>query len=250
MAWKPSLLTTLISCSIFNTHAGLMREDVSVQDYRDFAENLGEYTPGAENIEVFKTDGTSAGLLNFPIPDFSSTDDTAVATLVSPSHIVSVAHNGGYKSVKYGNAAKYSYSYKIISRNEDPSGKDFHAPRLNKVVTDAAPAPMVVPNDARKDHERYKYFARVGSGTQSQVDASTQKEHQYASAYKWKSVGTIVDPVFENWRLRWTDYGPTDSRVQPFSSAVKAGDSGSPLFVYDSLEKQWKLYGVATSFSG
>jgi len=115
MEWKPSVLATLISCAIFNTHAGVMREDVSVQDYRDFGENLGKYTPGAENVEVFKTDGTSAGFLNFPIPDFSSTDDSAVATLISPSHIVSVAHNGGYKSVKYGNNAKYSYTYQLIS---------------------------------------------------------------------------------------------------------------------------------------
>lgn len=249
MEWKPNLFVTLLSCVIFNTDAGVMREDVSVQDYRDFAENRGKYTPGAENIEVFKTDGTSAGFLNFPMPDFSASDDSAVATLISPSHIVSVAHNGGYGGVKYGNGAKYSFGYKIISRNVDPSGKDFHTPRLNKVVTDVAPSPIVLANDARKDHERYKYFSRVGSGTQYQIVAATQTYKRLAGAYVWKSGGTIVNPTFENWRLRWTDYGPKDPRVQPFSSAGQAGDSGSPLFVYDSLEKQWKLYGVLTSGS-
>ena len=250
MEWKPSVLATLISCAIFNTHAGVMREDVSVQDYRDFGENLGKYTPGAENVEVFKTDGTSAGFLNFPIPDFSSTDDSAVATLISPSHIVSVAHNGGYKSVKYGNNAKYSYTYQLISRNVDPSGRDFHVPRLNKVVTDAAPAPMMLANDARNDHERYKYYTRVGSGTQVQVIPGTNKTKQLSSAYKWKSGGTMINPTFENWRLRWTNYAPDDARTTPFSSAAEGGDSGSPLFVYDSVDKQWELYGVTTSGNG
>ncbi|WP_196296658.1 S6 family peptidase [Hafnia alvei] len=225
-----------------------MREDVSVQDYRDFAENLGKYTPGAENVEVFKTDGTSAGMLNFPIPDFGASDDSAVATLVAPSYIVSVAHNTGYGGVKFGNGAKYSIGYKIINRNVD-ANKDFHIPRLNKVVTDIAPAEMFSSDDARRDKVRYKYFARVGSGSQYQVSPTTHKPVYITGAYHWKSGGTIVNPTFENWRLRWTDYGPPDTRAQPFSSAGQGGDSGSPLFVYDSLEKKWKLYGVLTSGS-
>ncbi|WP_279157007.1 S6 family peptidase, partial [Obesumbacterium proteus] len=117
MKWTKSLFTLLLPITISNTNASIMREDVSIQDYRDFAENLGKYTPGAENVEVFKTDGTSAGILNFPIPDFGASDDSAVATLVAPSYIVSVAHNTGYGGVKFGNGAKYSISYKIINRN-------------------------------------------------------------------------------------------------------------------------------------
>nr|WP_052439998.1 S6 family peptidase [Hafnia alvei] len=248
MKWKPKVFSLLISIIISNANAGIMREDVSVQDYRDFAENLGKYTPGAENVEVFKTDGTSAGMLNFPIPDFGASDDSAVATLVAPSYIVSVAHNTGYGGVKFGNGAKYSIGYKIINRNVD-ANKDFHIPRLNKVVTDIAPAEMFSSDDARRDKVRYKYFARVGSGSQYQVSPTTHKPVYITGAYHWKSGGTIVNPTFENWRLRWTDYGPPDTRAQPFSSAGQGGDSGSPLFVYDSLEKKWKLYGVLTSGS-
>ena len=248
MKWQPKVFSLLTSIIISNANAGIMREDVSVQDYRDFAENLGKYTPGAENVEVFKTDGTSAGILDFPIPDFGASDDTAVATLIAPSYIVSVAHNGGYTGVRFGNGAKYNYKYTIINRNID-SARDFHTPRLNKVVTDIAPADMVTPNDARHDKVRYKYFARVGSGNQYQVSPTTHKPVWITGAYKWKSGGTIINPTFENWRLRWTDYGPPDASAQPFSSAGQPGDSGSPLFVYDSLEKKWKLYGVTTSIA-
>lgn len=212
MKWTKSLFTLLLPITISNTNASIMREDVSIQDYRDFAENLGKYTPGAENVEVFKTDGTSAGILNFPIPDFGASDDSAVATLVAPSYIVSVAHNTGYGGVKFGNGAKYSISYKIINRNVHAT-KDFHIPRLNKVVTDIAPADMVIPDDARHDKVRYKYFARVGSGDQYQVSSITHKPVYITGGYKWKSGGTMVNPTFENWRLRWTDYGDRKSVV-------------------------------------
>ena len=55
MKWKPKVFSLLTSIIISNANAGIMREDVSVQDYRDFAENLGKYTPGAENVEVFNS---------------------------------------------------------------------------------------------------------------------------------------------------------------------------------------------------
>ena len=249
MKWKPKLLSSLIALAVFDAEAGIMREDVSVQNYRDFAENLGKYGVGEENIEVFKMDGTSAGILNFPMPDFGAVNSLGYATLISPSYVVSVAHNGGYNSVDFGNKAKYKTTYKLISRNIDPdyytSNRDFHAPRLNKVVTEAAPVPTVTPNDVRNNKERYVYFARVGAGTQYQVDPVTKKPVYITGAYKWKSGGTFVNPTFESWRLRWTNYGPPDARAQPFSSAIQSGDSGSPLFVFDNIEKEWKIYGVS-----
>jgi serine protease autotransporter len=249
MKWKPKLLCSLIALAVVDADAGIMREDVAVQDYRDFAENLGKYTVGEENIEVFKMDGTSAGILNFPMPDFGAVNSLGFATLISPSYVASVAHNVGYTSVDFGNHAKYRTTYKLISRNVHPAfeqwGKDFHVPRLNKVVTEAAPIPMVDPQDVRNNRERYVYFARVGSGTQYQVDPVTKKPVYLTGAYDWKSGGTMVNPTFEPSRLRWTNYGPPDSRAQPFSSAIQAGDSGSPLYVYDNVEKEWKIYGVS-----
>ncbi len=249
MKWKPKLLSSLIALALFDADAGIMREDVAVQDYRDFAENLGKYVVGEENIEVFKMDGTSAGVLNFPMPDFGGINSQGFATVIAPSYVVSVAHNGGYNSVDFGNNAKYKTTYKLISRNIDPAyetnRKDFHAPRLNKVVTEAAPVPTVAPDDVRNNKERYVYFARAGAGTQYQVDPVTKKPVYITGAYNWKSGGTLVNPTFESWRLRWTNYGPPDERAQPFSSAIQAGDSGSPLYVYDNLEKEWKIYGVS-----
>lgn len=254
MKWKPKLLSSLIALALFDVEAAVMREDVAVQDYRDFAENLGKYGVGKENVEVFKKDGSSAGKLNFPIPDFGAMDSLGIATLTHPSYIASVAHNGGYQSVDFGNNAKYKTTYQIINRNVDPAyethDKDFHLPRLNKVVTETAPMPIVDPKQVENDRERYQYFARAGSGTQYQVDPVTQEKAHLSGAYNWKSGGTMTDPIFENGQLYWKNYGPNDPRVQPFSSGIQGGDSGSPLYVYDSQEKTWKLIGVSPWVAG
>ena len=238
----------LFFCHFFaatSAFAGVMREDVSVQEYRDFAENLGKYVVGRENIEVFKTDGSSAGILAYPMPDFGAVVSGGYATLFSSSYLASVQHNTGYKTVDFGNDAKYKTIYKLINRNEYDA-RDFHLPRLNKVVTEAAAVPSVVGTELRDNPDRYTWYARVGAGTQYQVDAETQELVWLAGAYSWKTGGTMTNPTFENWRLRWYTYSPDDPNVQPLDSASQAGDSGSPMLVYDNLEKIWKLAGVLT----
>ncbi|RRZ94584.1 S6 family peptidase [Erwinia sp. 198] len=249
MKFKINAFLCFYFCLTPSLFAGVMREDVPVQDYRDFAENLGKYGIGKENVSVYKTDGTLAGVLNFPIPDFGAVVSGGYATLFSPSFLASVKHNGGYQSVNFGNNAKYKTIYKLINRNEYDA-QDFHLPRLNKVVTEAAPVPSVVGTELRANPERYTWYARAGAGTQYQVDADTQTLIQLAGAYSWKSGGTMTNPTFENWRLRWYNYSPDNPAIQPLDSASRGGDSGSPMLVYDNEEKIWKLAGVLTSGAG
>lgn len=265
MKWKKKLLTSLISLALFDADAGVMREDVDVQDYRDFAENKGKYTPGATGVIVYKTDGTIAGELAFPIPDFSVSDSLGIATLVKPSYITSVKHNSGYSGVDFGNNAKFKTTYKIINRNNHPTipeyNMDIHIPRLNKVVTETAPIPTldkkdIIPKYQPADQKaavaaRFQWFTRVGSGVQYQVDPVSKTAQKIGEGYKWLSAGMFTNPAYENdYRIQWQNYGPPDSRAQPFSSAAQAGDSGSPVFVFDGQEKIWKLLGVTTSVGG
>lgn len=137
----------------------------------------------------------------------------------------------------------------LINRNEY-TARDFHVPRLNKVVTEAAPVPSVVGTELRENPGRYTWYNRVGAGTQVRFNNETQTMERITGAYKWKSGGTFTDPTFENWRLRWYNHNPDDAKVEIFDSAAQAGDSGSPLFVYDNYDKIWKLAGVTTSVSG
>jgi len=146
-----------------------MRHDVDVQEYRDFAENLGNYSVGLTNIPVYKIDGSLSGYLDFPMPDFGMVADFGYSTLVAPSYVASARHNTGYKSVSFGKGAQYATTYKLINRNESPS-VDFHLPRLNKVVTDGTPIDAIEKTEMQNgDVSRYSWYTRVGGGTQSQV---------------------------------------------------------------------------------
>ncbi|WP_338564371.1 S6 family peptidase [Erwinia sp. E_sp_B04_7] len=226
-----------------------MREDINTQEYRDFGDNLGKYTPGTQNIAVNKNDGSLAGLLNFPMPDFSVSDSLGISTLISPSYLTGVRHNGGYKNVVFGNKdVKYSTVYRLIARNNSPV-HDFHVPRLNKVVTETA-AIAFATKEELKDTSRYTWYTRVGSGTQYKVDAETQALTKLAGAYSWRTGGTLPSPRFNANYLSWTTYAPDNPLVMPLDGGGQAGDSGSPVLVYDNLEKVWKLASVTVSISG
>ncbi|MFC0141614.1 S6 family peptidase [Erwinia mallotivora] len=98
-------------CSFFismTSAAGIMLPNIDVQEYRDFAENLGKYTVNASSVPVYKKDGSFSDYLNFPMPDFGSVVSAGYSTLISPSYIVSVKHNSGYKNVTFGNGARYA----------------------------------------------------------------------------------------------------------------------------------------------
>ncbi|MGJ0193861.1 S6 family peptidase [Pantoea sp. RRHST58] len=225
-----------------------MRHDIDVQEYRDFAENLGSYSVGSTNIAVYKKDGSLSGYLDFAMPDFGMVANYGYSTLVAPSYVASVRHNTGYKTVGFGNGAQYGATYTLINRNEFPeSGVDFHLPRLNKVVTDAAPVGTVEKSEIMKgDSARYSWFTRIGGGTQSQVSEDQSERIQLSGAYKWVSGGTVNAATvrFTSGTLRAINYGPDNPLTSPLSIGTMAGDSGSPMMVYDEQDRAWKIVGV------
>ncbi|MDX6840847.1 autotransporter outer membrane beta-barrel domain-containing protein [Hafnia paralvei] len=239
-------------------YTSTVRNDISYQIYRDFAENKGVFKPGAVNIPIYDNSGNLVGTLNqAPMPDFSSVDSLGIATLVDPQHVVSVKHNGGYQSVKFGgsdtNPDKNAYNYQIVDRNNSPS-LDFHAPRLNKLVTEVIPATVTAQgaiNNAYSNKTRYPVFYRIGSGTQYVKDKNG-KLVQMSGAYNYLTGGTVGSPgSYQNGEMISSGTGSTFSPIQgPLASYGEAGDSGSPLFAYDTLLSKWVLVGVLTAGNG
>ncbi|WP_425012457.1 S6 family peptidase [Pantoea agglomerans] len=229
-----------------------MLNDIDVQDYRDFAENLGSYNVGRINAPVYRKDGSQSDYLDFPMPDFGGVSSMGYATLISPSYIVSVKHNSGYKTVAFGNGAQYATTYNLINRNE-LSTQDFHAPRLNKVVTEASPYNYVTKSDFIANYKsRYSWYTRVGTGTQEQINDDQTERVRLTGAYNWKSGGTIskasVVSLSNSNRLRYYNLGPDDANTTPLSIGANAGDSGSPVFAWDDIEQQWKLVAVHVGY--
>ncbi|MGC0955646.1 S6 family peptidase [Pantoea agglomerans] len=246
-----ALYCTFFICT--KSYAGIMLNDIDVQDYRDFAENLGSYNVGRMDIPVYRKDGSLSDYLDFPIPDFGSVSSLGFATLISPSYIVSVKHNSGYETVTFGNGAQYATTYKLINRNE-LSTQDFHAPRLNKVVTEGAPYNYVTNSDFIANYKsRYSWYTRVGTGTQEQINDDQTERVRLTGAYDWKTGGTIsatnVRDMSSSTYLRYYNLGPDDANTTPLSIGANAGDSGSPVFAWDDIEQQWKLVAVHVGYN-
>ncbi|EQB4819201.1 TPA: S6 family peptidase [Citrobacter amalonaticus] len=246
-----SLISVSVTCLSYPmmSQAGIVRDDISYQLFRDFAENKGLFVPGATDIPVYDKNGQLVGRLDkAPMADFSSVSTSGVATLISPQYLASVKHNSGYQSVSFGDGKN---TYTIVDRNDHPS-TDFHAPRLNKLVTEVAPVSVTAEGtkvNAYKNTERYTEFYRVGSGAQYTKDRDG-KLTRIAGGYAFKTGGTIGTPLISNGTIV-TNPGQTFNPVNGIIPSYGVpGDSGSPLFAYDSLQKKWVMVGVLRSYAG
>lgn len=219
------------------------------QTYLDFAQNKGVFQAGTQSITLYDKSGNATGVLDeAPMIDFSSVDKIGVATLVNPQYVVSVKHNGGYQSVRYGN-----YTYKIVDRNNH-SSLDFHAPRLNKIVTEVIPAEMTQAGTVSgiyANKTRFPVFYRIGSGTQYIKTPSGQLQY-ISAAYSYLTGGTVGSlGSYQRGEMITTSSGQLyNSANGPMATYGEAGDSGSPLFGFDTTINKWSLVGVLTAGNG
>ncbi|SUB32585.1 Immunoglobulin A1 protease autotransporter precursor [[Pasteurella] mairii] len=261
--FKLSLLTLCLSTSL-PTLAGTVRNDIDYQYFRDFAENKGQFTPGARNISIknLKEHVVGTMMVNTPMPDFHALSRSGVATLINPQYVISVAHNRGYGSVDFGEAGKApdqsTFHYKLVSRNTLPTGKgayaDFHVPRLHKLVTEVAPTQMNYLGEETKpyqDPNRFSMYVRVGGGTQYTMPLSSNEKTRVGGAYSYLTGGSTpaINQGHTAKGLVYTHRGLTDSTFGPMNVEPEGGDSGSPLFAYDKIKQRWGVIGVLHGIS-
>ncbi|ELL8642804.1 autotransporter outer membrane beta-barrel domain-containing protein [Escherichia coli] len=230
--------------------ASIVSSEIDYQIFRDFAENKGAFRPGATDIAIYNKQGELVGTLDkAAMPDFSAVDsEIGVATLINPQYIASVKHNGGYKNVSFGDGEN---RYNIVDRNEHGS-QDFHAPRLDKLVTEVIPASVTEEGqktNAYANTERYTAFYRAGSGTQYIKDRSGNVT-QISGAYSYLTGGTVGAPSSSDHIIASSPGNVFNPINGPLSSYGAPGDSGSPLFAYDSWQKKWVMVGVLSTWTG
>ncbi len=253
---KKNIVIISYVLSFIIVKAGTVSDNIDYQYYRDFAMNKGKFKVGSTNIRVDRKDGTYR-IIDVPIPDFSSTDSIGVGTLINSNYVVGVKHNGGYKNVSYGHGM--GHTYKLIDRNNH-STEDFHAPRLNKVVTDVAPSNWnsLEGNTINwaQNKDKYSIFARVGSGTQyimkKNPDGTYYKE-KVSGAYDYLTGGFYSPEALINSNLTFRaneDKFFLDHNINTaLPIFVEAGDSGSPLWGFNATTKNWELLGVAKAIT-
>ncbi|EES4110583.1 autotransporter outer membrane beta-barrel domain-containing protein [Escherichia coli] len=248
----PVLLLTSVLFSA-GGFAGTVNNELGYQLFRDFAENKGMFRPGATNIAIYNKQGELVGTLDkAAMPDLSSVNSgSGVATLINPQYIASVKHNGGYTNVSFGDSEN---CYNIVDRNNATS-LDFHAPRLDKLVTEVAPTAVTAQGavaGAYKDKERYPVFYRLGSGTQY-IKNSNGQLTQVGGAYSWLTGGTVGSlSSYQNGEMISTSSGLVFDYQLNGAMPIygEAGDSGSPLFAFDTVQNKWVLVGVLTAGNG
>lgn len=221
-------------------------DNIWYRDYLDFAQNKGQFKPGATNLEITKKDGTTFKFPDLPMPDFSAVSKKGNTTSIGGAYVVTATHNRpehhAIKEQSWGNT-----TYKYVNRTQNG---DFSAQRLNKFVVETegiTDGVTVEQNQAGWDamHERYgvdvngkrKVIAfRVGSG-QAQIKDNG----------KVTNLGVVYEPTtlsasmfeIEKWGAGW-------SHTTDFTNIVTGGDSGSSWLVYDNQEKKWVILGTLT----
>ena len=237
------LLLLLISGS---SGASTVSSEIDYQIFRDFAENKGMFHPMATDIAIYNKHGELVSTRNKgAMPDFSSVNVKSVpgvATLINPQYVASVKHNGGYYGVRFGDGENY---YSIVDRNEHDS-VDFHAPRLDKLVTEVVPA--TVTSASKADivdlPRKFSAFYRLGSGVQYIQDVEGN-EIQLVGGYSYLTGGTLPAwPYSYNTSSIRIWVGDNVNNLDVMASIGQAGDSGSPLFGWNETQGQWEFIGV------
>ncbi|MDH2924276.1 IgA-specific serine endopeptidase [Nicoletella semolina] len=260
---KTTLVSFLSLIFVSYAQASMVRDDIDYQYFRDFALNLGKFTPGAQNIEVRNPAGELVSIMmqDVPMPDLSAVNrNGGFATLVGEQHLLSVAHNSGYRSVSFGEAGSnpdaHYYTYSLVDRNNFPGGRgvhtDYHAPRLDKMVTEVAPTAMSEAGNQAPTYtnkNRFPMFVRAGSGVQS-VRSRDNKITTIVDAYNFLTGGTSLN--INGNRQNWLDGSGSlfDNIYGGMVTYGTPGDSGSGLFGYDKQLGKWVVVGALNYYAG
>lgn len=246
---QTGVLLSLLCSGAPLVNASLVSDNIPYQTFRDFSENKGEFSPGARDLKIYAKNGNYVGELNkAPMPDFSSVNaGSAVATLISPQYIASVKHNGGYQGVSFGNLQNY---YNIVNRNNYPL-RDFHIPRLDKVVTEVIPADVTsagIGQGVYRDQRRFPVFYRLGSGIQMTKEQNGHL-NSIERGYVFTTGGTMGPPLISDWSIVNNTGRVFDPVNGPLASYGLYGDSGSPVFTWDIDKNKWVMLGVYSGFT-
>lgn len=271
---KPHLPNTLLralrACTALSAvtaagtlQAGVIRNDYSLQQYKDFALNLGQYRAGNTNVTVYKTDGTTTGYAIPVMPNLDSycaiwgtSNGNGGGSLFSPQYVLTAAHLGtptsGTKINFLSTSGDQTYYTGLTYRmaGYGTYGYDGMTIRLTKIVTEVAYTPLCTDTSLISSLSSSKTLLfRIGNGIATQANGTGYNVSNInpQSPLGGTLLSTSVTQNYSttgNWRITTT---LNQGQTNPLGISSHSGDSGSPLYVYNSDTGQFEIVGVCST---
>lgn len=254
---RRALLTAVAAAAIpATTYAGVVGDNYALQDYLDIAANAGQYTAGAQNVTVYKADGSVGGTLTL-IPSMSSFMNmgNGGAGLVLPQYAMSASHcklpgdgtantfyfSSDHEVNYYGNTGGGRYV------NDETTGAfvDTEIYRLSKVVTEATYAPMCTDRELMSQLGKLEVY-RLGTGKSSTATDAGKIQLNINGRPHGGTVNVVSseDKGVDSWFVA----GQLQKNAKdPLSIGDDSGDSGSPVFVFNEKTRQFETVAAAST---
>ena len=264
-----------VVCTL-SANAMTQHPDVDVATYCDFGQNRGRYSvhelnalqrklrEQAGGVQLHYTGGQSPYTLQQEMISFESQGDNGAFAAIAPNVIATVSHNGVQNptfTARYlGDAASLHYNgieFRSSAGNvfRLASSTDYKVTRLNKIITDITPSPVVPGAGLASVNSSLAY--RSGAGEMAAVNRENGERSVIAEPYTYITGGIsiLLTEADANWvpaaeqagddscgAVSGEDWSPKGvSPLSPLPYAGGPGDSGSPVWCWSPERKRYEF---------
>ena len=269
--------------------AGTMHSDLYMSTYMDYGQNKGRYVVGGgvnallshirtnvdKGITIHYTDGTPSYTISNEqgMISYMGVHDGGYATAIAPNFLATVAHNGeidasfservlgAEHAINYAavgvrsgyNGPVEGVVFRLVATTASGEIYDYMVQRQTKIFTDVTWNPVtniIAPEEKQGD---YQYHA--GAGSMNMWSETDGKYHFNNGSLigSLKQIETATSWGNGNFSITSSpNYGDgVGATVQdPLPHGTEGGDSGSPVFIYNTATGQYEYIAAHQSGGG
>lgn len=225
--------------------ANIVELNFFYQDYLDFGQNRGAFAAGINGVTIREKNSNTYGdysdrgrYYDITMPDFiASTDKKYNKSFIGGAYVGSVTHIFDIAGDQPFVSPEMTYS---LVKYES-YGYDRAYGRYTKFITSGEKLNIIeVTPNSPLDTSRYTHIWRAGSGAM-----------HYRSGNQVISLNGV--PSTTGGAIRYAGTFQSDGRIDfwqdgvYFSNMTSSGDSGSPVYAWDTQERQWVAIGWLSS---
>lgn len=256
-----------------------MHGDASLLTYTDFGQNMGRYAVGntnallnylnKEGVKITYTGGQVDYTMAHGMIDFSSQCDGGYGTAVGYNFYTTVQHNGVHNNTYTGNYIGANYAihyqgieYRVSENNAfiHTTGNDYKITRQSKLITDVTGS--TVYGSVHGDYSGLtdgslvgSTLYRAGSGTMGVYDTNGNPTglcdaYSYIIGAMQEITGINVTNSANGALSVHNSMNPSSAGItdtSPLPYAARAGDSGSPSWVWNEDTQQYEYLAALQS---